>query len=135
MRPFLAPGDGVAVDWGRDAGWVPGDVVLAREAGGTWIVHRVVARRGDGYVAKGDSALALDRFAPGEIWGRVVGVRRAGDGAEAPLARSRMDGWIAALSLASVSGLGRVAAAVARRCAWALGVRRRGALWKTARKL
>ena len=145
MRPFLAPGDGVAVEWEKGGGgWRGGDIVLARDPGGAWIVHRVVAQAGEAYVAKGDAALALDRLQADEIWGRVVAVRRASDGAEAAFGRSRVDSWIAALSFAAAApgesdpGAGRwlrrVWAAAARRAARALGVARREILWTTARR-
>ena len=57
MRPFLADGrDSVVLQRGEAGRLKPGDVVLATVRGGqTWVLHRIVARRGNHLTLQGDN--------------------------------------------------------------------------------
>src|SRR5262245_55438802 len=129
MRPFLRPGEEIGVKWLRqDEEEVPGpgEIVLARDAVGRWVVHRVLRSSVSQYVLKGDSALALDRVTRAEVWGKVVALRKRGT--EAPgyvnFEPATLDRWIAALSGWSL-GLFFPARALIRRLALGLAAWRR----------
>jgi signal peptidase len=65
MEPTLKPGDGfVAVPPAITGGVQPGDVVTFRAErlnGGGLTTHRVVARRGDGFITQGDANAVTDQ--------------------------------------------------------------------------
>ena len=52
-----------------------GDIVLVRDHS-EWVAHRVILYQGK-KVVKGDGAFGL-QAAPAQVWGRIVGIERAG---------------------------------------------------------
>lgn len=78
MRPFLRPGDRVAVEPVDPATVRRGQIVVFRGRGGEEIIHRVVSTTG-GIVTRGDNGRAPDGvIAPERIVGRAVGRRIRG---------------------------------------------------------
>ncbi len=124
MRPFLLPGDSVAVDWERAHGTEVGAVVIGRDpSDGGWIVHRVVPAASGELRLKGDAAFALDAIGPGEVWGRVVAVRD-GLSREKWLHVNSVDRLIASLSVRALPP-DRLRSRVLRRAVFALAWMRR----------
>ncbi len=77
MRPFLLEGMQVRVRAVRPDELCLGDVVLA-EAGEVTLLHRLVGRRGDLFVLRGDSRSAPEFVRGAEVLGRVEAIRIAG---------------------------------------------------------
>jgi hypothetical protein len=81
MAPFIQDGDVITVSPLRDALPGVGEVVaFARPEGGNLVVHRVVARRGQGAFVQGDCvAKYADGIIPAQnLIGRVTRVERNG---------------------------------------------------------
>jgi signal peptidase I len=89
MSPWIRDGDVVTVApvSGGDV-HVPvlGDVVACRQPGGKrLVIHRLVSRRGDGWIVKGDRCPAPDGFlAGGAVLGVVVRATRNGRRSQIP---------------------------------------------------
>jgi hypothetical protein len=80
MSPFIQDGDTITVAPLAGAPPRPGDVVaFLRPDSGKLVVHRVVGKRGDAFLIRGDNGGEVDDLAPAAgILGRVTGVRRDG---------------------------------------------------------
>ena len=78
MVPFLWDGDVALVTptAGTEIGL--GDVVCYETSPGRLFLHRVIAREGDRFVAKGDALSAVDILDRAQVLGRVVAVHRHG---------------------------------------------------------
>ncbi len=77
MRPLLAPGAVLTVLPCAPADLRIGDVVVARSTAGRVVAHRLVARRGDAFVLRGDALGADDPpVGPTDILGRALAFRR-----------------------------------------------------------
>lgn len=78
MLPFIRGGDVVHVEPAGRREIAVGDVVCYAPAAGVLVVHRVIVRRGDRLVTRGD-ALSHREILPGtHVLGRVVAVERDG---------------------------------------------------------
>jgi signal peptidase I len=81
MSPFIKDGDVVTVTplWAATPGL--GDVVVfTHPRTGKLVIHRVVGKRPDSYLIKGDNFLEGDGFVPkANILGHVAGVERDGN--------------------------------------------------------
>ncbi|MEK6704790.1 MAG: S24/S26 family peptidase [Bdellovibrionota bacterium] len=103
MRPFLSPGDEVAIEWWRpQVNEIPrrGEILLAQEAGNVWTVHRVVQAQTHEYITvKGDAAFACGNVSMDKLWGRVVAVKRVSSGLSSTFKANMIDRLIALLSL------------------------------------
>lgn len=53
-----------------------GDVVLFRRKNGDYVLHRIIRRKGERFLIRGDNAYGLDLVAPGEILGILTGFYR-----------------------------------------------------------
>ncbi len=84
MEPLIQGGDWVDVQPGEPAR--VGSVVLAREASGELVCHRVLARGKDTLHLAGDRTLALREYPRGDLLGVVRSVERGG-------ATRRLGGW------------------------------------------
>ncbi len=107
MKPFLIPGDEIQVDSLKndsDRQLIEGDVVVYRDPylEGNWIVHRII-KMDDLIELKGDSAPVSEMIELGSVFGRVRSFRKKKSAAIHYLKQSRLDGWIASLSLRSLS--------------------------------
>ena len=101
MLPSIRGGDVVHVEPADHADIAVGEIVCYAPSAGVLVVHRVVARRGDRLVTRGD-ALAHREVVPGaEVLGRVVAVERAGRvrRLETPLARAMARAMVTAAPL------------------------------------
>lgn len=80
MSPFIKDGDVVSVS--PLAGGSPGFgdvIVFSRPRTEQVIVHRVVGKKGDACLARGDSNFEMDGWVPGkDLLGRVTGIEREG---------------------------------------------------------
>ncbi len=110
MRPLLREGDEVGVEWDPEPGKGvrEGDLVVFRDPGGEWIVHRVVAAPGGRVLTKGDASYRFEQVPDGEVWGRVVKLRSPRSGREGGLGRHWLDAVIAGVSRRSAGGSGLV---------------------------
>ena len=127
MRPLILPGDQVQVEWlNTELGSKNirvGDLVLGRDSGSDWILHRVIARKDDfQFQIKGDAAFNLDVMDSKQVWGRVKKIKK--NHIEMKINSNVIDYFIAALSKASV-GKKRFFAALIRRTVFLLGFLRR----------
>lgn len=102
MRPFLAPGDEVRVEWfeGPTPELAPGEIVIGRSpTDPEWIVHRVIRSSDGSFLTKGDSAFVPDAFSRESVFGRVRELRFHEAPERAfPVHVSLLDRMIAALS-------------------------------------
>lgn len=78
MMPFLWDGDVVLVTPTGGAGIGVGDVVCYETSPGRLFVHRVIERKGDRFVAKGDALASVDLIDAGQVLGKVVAIERHG---------------------------------------------------------
>jgi signal peptidase I len=80
MSPFIRDGDVITVSRLRGRSPGPGRVVaFVRPGMGRLIVHRVVGKKGDSYMIKGDNSPEADALVPkGDILGYVSKVERDG---------------------------------------------------------
>ena len=79
MRPFIRHGDTVELEAVSGTPIRVGDVVLAAAPGGLYLLHRVVARKGDSIWLAGDAQSSPQGpFARDQVLARLVGVHRRG---------------------------------------------------------
>jgi signal peptidase I len=81
MRPFLEPGDQIAIHWEPTIN--TGDILLLRNSEGTTIVHRFLKRQIDSLaplVIRGDRSYINERYFPEQVLGKVVAIRRKKSG-------------------------------------------------------
>ncbi|MCP4656080.1 MAG: hypothetical protein GY856_11760 [bacterium] len=79
MSPFVRSGDVIVLSPRPAAAIRLGDVVAFLRGEKRLVVHRVVSRRGDGFLTRGDASPRADgRVAGGEILGAVERVTRKG---------------------------------------------------------
>jgi len=131
MTPFIRDGDVVTFEPLRAAPEVGQVVAVALPAGGRMAVHRVVARRGERWVVRGDNCAEADgEFGPESFVGRVVRVERGGRevprgprGSAACIAALSRTGWLLRLRAARLAP--RRAAGAALRAAQGLPAYRR----------
>lgn len=77
MRPLLVPGAVLTVLPCAPRDMRIGAVVIARGAGGRVVAHRLVGRRGDDLILRGDALRAADPPVPAaDVLGRAVSLRR-----------------------------------------------------------
>jgi len=78
MSPFIKDGDVVTISPLRDAKPRLGDVVaLIHSKTRGLLIHRVVGKKGDSYIIRGDSTFEMDDLLPRtDIVGRVIRVER-----------------------------------------------------------
>jgi hypothetical protein len=127
MRPMLAPGDRVAVEWDPDGQPAAGELVVARSADNrSFFVHRVI-RAGRALETKGDSAFCAETVGEGELWARVVGVRIGESGVERSVEVTVLDRLIAAISARS-AGTAGLRARIGRKVTYLLSWLRRSFL-------
>lgn len=99
MLPCVWPGDVVTVRRRSAAELLPGRIVLCYRDG-AFVAHRLVGKRGDALITRGDSHSFEDSpFSGDEVLGEVVSIQRAGQ----PVALSRTwwhkaSSWTAARS-------------------------------------
>jgi hypothetical protein len=122
MRPLLRSGEWVGVDWcarGKLPAVRSGDLVLGRHADQVWLVHRLVAQWPEGgFMLKGDASTVSEQLGSEEIWGRVVAIRKLGEGGRA---RRLETNWLDRL-------IARVSRVKLRRTVYFLGLVRRSFL-------
>lgn len=91
MSPFVRSGDVIVVSPRPAAAIRLGDVVAFLRGEKRLVVHRVVRRRGDGFLTRGDASPRADgRVAGGEILGAVERVTRTGERVRLGLGRERI---------------------------------------------
>lgn len=78
MLPFLLDGDVVLVSPVSPGGLRVGDVVCYESPPGGILLHRVIARRADGVLARGDALTYTERVNAERVLGRAVAVERRG---------------------------------------------------------
>jgi hypothetical protein len=95
MLPSVWPGDILTVRRRSMAELRPGQVVLCYRKG-EFVAHRVVGKRGDGLITRGDSLPYEDRpFRDDEVLGQVVSIERDGHAVDpSPLWWHSAGGWI-----------------------------------------
>ena len=109
MWPLLRSGEWVGVNWcarGERPAIRSGDLVLGRHSDQVWLVHRLVDLRSSGegkregeFVLKGDASIMTELLGADQIWGKVVAIRKQGEGGRAHRLRtSWLDQFIARLS-------------------------------------
>lgn len=74
MKPLLVPGQRLLVSLAPfDSPLQAGDLLVTRDHDGRLVVHRMIGRRGENVITKGDNRLAADPpWSQSEVWGRVV---------------------------------------------------------------
>jgi len=117
MLPSVWPGDIVTVRRRSMAEFLPGQIALCHRTPG-FVVHRVVEKRGDCLVTRGDSLPYEDRpFRDDEVLGQVVSILRDGRAVDPSLLWwHRASGWILRHSELCTRMLLRL-----RRLAWPTG--------------
>jgi hypothetical protein len=99
MLPSIWPGDVLTVRRRYAAELRPGRIVLCYRNGG-FVAHRLVGKRGDHWITRGDSHTFEDTpFAGEDVLGEVVGIQRGSR--SVPLSRAwwhRAGSWVAARS-------------------------------------
>lgn len=78
MLPFILDGEVVLVAPAAGAELRVGDVVCYETPPGTLVLHRVIGRRGERLVTKGDALTSTDVISRARVLGRVVAVERRG---------------------------------------------------------
>jgi signal peptidase I len=80
MAPFIKDGDIVTIGPLRARRLRPGDIAaFCSKATGNLIVHRIVRKRSDGFLVRGDNAAQADGpLAAADVFGRVTRVERGG---------------------------------------------------------
>jgi len=92
MSPFIRAADVLTVDPVRPEELARGDVVLYRSVGGRALAHRVLGRRGDRFLIRGDGSTGkCDIVSCHEILGKVVRIDR--DGTMVPPRRMLALAW------------------------------------------
>lgn len=74
MLPFIRDGDVVLVNPAGNSEIRLGDVICYETSPGTLFLHRVVRRRGERFVTKGDALAFTDVVFPGQVLGKAVAV-------------------------------------------------------------
>ena len=78
MLPFLRDGDVALVVPAAETAVGVGDVICYETPPGRLFVHRVIERKRQSFVAKGDAVAFTDLIGPGQVLGKVVAVTRRG---------------------------------------------------------
>ena len=78
MLPFLLDGDVALVTPAAGAEIGVGDVICYETPPGRLFMHRVIERRRERFVAKGDALTFTDLIDPEQVLGKVVAVQRRG---------------------------------------------------------
>ena len=74
MLPFIRDGDVVLVNPAGNSEIRLGDVICYETSPGTLFLHRVVRRRAERFVTKGDALDFTDLVFPGQVLGKAVAV-------------------------------------------------------------
>lgn len=109
MNPRFTAGDMVVLRANPDP--QIGDIVAYRsEQGGTFVLHRIIARNGDRYVFKGDNNTWTDSEQPaagaleGELWFRVPGGGKLVGWLSGPWRAGLFGGGMAAMTILGLAG-------------------------------
>ncbi len=78
MLPFLRDGDLLLVSPVASSEIVVGDVLCYEKSPGRLFLHRVIKRRGEQFVTKGDALDFTDVIVWEEVLGKVIAVERHG---------------------------------------------------------
>ncbi len=98
MTPTLAPGDHILVRGARADELRVGDIALLR-AGEMYVAHRLLARRGAQWIAKGDHVARADpSWAPAQVCGVVVARQTGARTAPRSCRMAMLNRWLARLS-------------------------------------
>lgn len=111
MLPFLLDGDVALVMPAAGTEISVGDVICYETPPGRLFLHRVIGRKRERFVAKGDALAFTDLIDPGQVLGKVVAVQRRGS---VKRLDTRIGGW-RNRAIAAVSGLIPVPIALAIR--------------------
>lgn len=109
MLPSVWPGDVLTVRRRSIAEVRPGRIVLGYRNGG-FVAHRLVGKRGDHWITRGDSHSFEDTpFRSEDVLGEVVGIQRGDRSVRlSPVWWHRAGSWVAARSEASTRMLLRL---------------------------